>query len=275
MFMRALAILSHLRRAMSTTSIPQTMRAFTIPKHGDASVIEESVLPVPKTAPSELLVKLEYAGINFIDTYQRQGLYPNKAGWPMILGTEATGEIVQLPTDPDVLNNPWFKSSGYKLGGKVAVRGRSCAEYTSVPWTMAYPLPDTISTRTAAAILTQGLTALTFLSEAYAPKQGDWILVHTAAGGLGLLITQLASALGAKVIGTTSSEEKAKIAKENGATEMIIYTKEDTVARVLEITGSEGVHAVFDGVGKDTWEGNFKLIRRKGTIVSLGMLRDL
>ena len=131
-------------------------------------------------------------------------------------------------------------------------------------------MPRSISTRTAAASFTHGLTAVTFLAEAYAPKPDEWILVHTAAGGLGtftldslvilgvyicragLLLTQLATARGVKVIGTTSSEEKARIAKENGAEEMIIYTKEDTVARVLEITGGEGVHAVFDGVGKDT-----------------------
>ncbi|KAF8582155.1 NAD-P-binding protein [Ramaria rubella] len=248
-------------------TIPQTMRAFTVPKHGDASIIEESILPTPKPSPSELLIKVEYAGVNFIDTYQRKGIYPNSS-WPMVLGNEAAGEVVQLPTDPQVLEDPWYQKAGYQIGTKRA-RGTD-AEYIATPWTNTYTLPSTISTRVAAASLVQGLTALTFMTEAYEPQPGDWILVHTAAGGLGLLFTQIATARGAKVIGTTSTEEKAKLAKANGATEIIIYTKEDTVARVLEITGGEGVHAVFDGVGKDTWEGNFKLIRRKGTIVSVG-----
>lgn len=186
------------------------------------------------------------------------------------MGTEGAGEVVQLPTDPKVLEDPWYKSNNLQIGTKVVVLGRSYAEYAAVQWKRVVPLSASISTRLGAASFTQGLTALTFITEAYPVKAGEWILVHTAAGGLGLFFTQLMAHVGAKVIGTTSSEEKARIAKEHGATEMIIYTKEDTVARVLEITNGEGVSAVFDGVGKDTWENNFKLIKRKGTIVSVG-----
>ncbi|KIJ53606.1 hypothetical protein M422DRAFT_73896 [Sphaerobolus stellatus SS14] len=259
-----------LRRTMST-AIPSTMRAIAISKHGDPSVLEEMTLPTPIPKPNEVLVKVEWVGVNFIDTYQRAGVYPHPGPWPMVIGNEAAGKIVKLPTDSKVLEDPWYKRFDYKEGANTLIRNKGVlAEYVAVPFKAVQPLPSTIPTRLAASSFTQGLTAITFLNEAYHPKPGEWILIHTAAGGLGLIMTQYASRLGAKVIGTTSSEEKAKLAKENGATEMIIYTKEDTVARVLEITGGEGVSAVFDGVGKDTWENDFKLIRRKGTIVSVG-----
>lgn len=133
----------------------------------------------------------------------------------------------------------------------------SHASYISVPWKSTYPVPSTISTRTAAAALTQGLTAVTFVERAYKVKKGDVILVHTVAGGLGLLFAQLARAVGATVIGTTSTQAKADIAKAHGADHVILYPTEDTVKRVLEITNGEGVHAVFDGVGKDTYVAFF------------------
>jgi NADPH2:quinone reductase len=126
-------------------------------------------------------------------------------------------------------------------------------EYVAVPWVGAVPVPESVSLATAAATHVSGLTALTFLTEAYAVKQGDTILVHAVAGGLGLLLTQIAKARGATVIGTTSSDEKAAVAKAEGADHVINYKTEDTVKRVLEITGSKGVEAVFDSVGKDTF----------------------
>lgn len=126
------------------------------------------------------------------------------------------------------------------------------AEYVSVPWSHVHPLPPSLSLLTAGAALLQGLTALTFMTEAHAVRAGETVLVHTVAGGLGLIFSQIAAARGATVIGTTSSKEKAAVALAHGATHVIVYTEEDTVARVLELTGGEGVHAVFDGVGKDT-----------------------
>jgi len=126
------------------------------------------------------------------------------------------------------------------------------AQYVSVPWINALPIPENVSTVTAAAALTQGLTAITFMTESYDVKKGDTILVHTVAGGLGLIFAQYAKLRGATVIGTTSTKEKAELAKENGADHVILYKDEDTVQRVLEITGGKGVDAVFDGVGKDT-----------------------
>jgi NADPH2:quinone reductase len=127
------------------------------------------------------------------------------------------------------------------------------ASYISVPWDSVFPVPASVSTLKAAASLLQSLTAITFLDEAYNVKSGDNILVHTVAGGVGLIFAQLAKSRGATVIGTTSTAEKAKLAKENGADHVILYPVEDTIQRVLEITKGEGVDAVFDGVGKDTW----------------------
>ncbi len=125
-------------------------------------------------------------------------------------------------------------------------------EYVAVPWKHVYPLPPAISPLVGVAALTQGLTAITFMHEAYEVQKGDTVLVHTVAGGLGLIFSQFAKLRGATVIGTTSSAEKAKLAKEHGADHVILYPVEDTVQRVLELTNGEGVDAIFDGVGKDT-----------------------
>ena len=126
------------------------------------------------------------------------------------------------------------------------------ATHISIPWKYVYPVPDSVSTKVAAAALLQGLTAISFFEEAYNVKKGDTILVHTVAGGLGLLFAQLGRRVGATVIGTTSTPSKAELAKKNGADHVILYPVEDTVKRVLELTNGEGVDAVFDGVGKDT-----------------------
>ncbi|KAI0711294.1 NAD-P-binding protein [Earliella scabrosa] len=251
-------------------SLPAKMQAIGINRTGDFDVIEKLELPVPQNAPGNVLVKVHYGGVNFIDTYYRKGLY-SISSFPQTLGVEGAGEIVALPTDGQVLGNEEYKLRGFKLGGRVAVYGLGAfAEYVSVPWAKAFPLPDGVPTRTAAAALTQGGTALTFVTEAYNVQKGDTVLVHTVAGGLGLLFAQLIKARGATVIGTTSTPEKAAIAKAHGADHVILYKQEDTVQRVLELTNGEGVHAIFDGVGKDTFEADFKMIRRKGTIVSVG-----
>jgi len=251
-------------------SFPSTIKAIVAPTQGDVDVIAEVNLPFPEQKPGEILVKIRYAGVNFVDTYHRKGLYPAKT-LPVLLGVEGTGEVVALPKEQDVLNDPEFQTRGYKLGGEVLVRiTGTFAEYVSVPWSSVHPLPPSISSLNGAIAGTQGLTALTFMTESHNVKKGEIILVHTVAGGLGLIFAQIAKARGATVIGTTSSEEKAALAKAHGADHVIIYTKEDTVKRVLEITNGEGVHAVFDGVGKDTFDANFELLRRKGTLVSVG-----
>ena len=128
----------------------------------------------------------------------------------------------------------------------------SFQEYVARNWVNVLPVPSTISTRSAAAIALSGFTALTFITEAYAAKAGEWVLVHAAAGGLGTILCQLLSNRGVHVIGTTSTPQKAEIAKSNGAKAVIVTTQEDTVKRVLELTGGEGVHGIYDGIGKDT-----------------------
>jgi NADPH2:quinone reductase len=183
--------------------------------------------------------------------------------------------IVALPTDPAVLNHPEFKARGYAIGvGAIAVRiafrlsvrtdylilptqnsQGTDAEYIAMPWAKIFPIPPEsgIDTRAGAAGFVAATTVLTFMSEAYEVKKGDTILVHTVAGGFGLIAAQYAKYKGATVIGTTSTDAKAELAKKHGADHVILYTKEDTVKRVLEITNGVGVEAVFDGVGKDTY----------------------
>ena len=162
-----------------------------------------------------------------------------------------------------------YKRQNYKIGAKVVVvcsfltpryldaanlqdKLGSFATYISVPWKRVYLVPGNVDLKAAAAGLTQSLTCTTFLEDAYNVKKGETVLIHTIAGGVGLIFAQLISARGATVIGTTSSKEKAELAKANGATHVINYREEDTVARVLELTGGQGVDVIFDGVGKDT-----------------------
>ncbi|KAI9060499.1 NAD-P-binding protein [Trametes sanguinea] len=251
-------------------SLPEQVEAIAIDKTGDIDVLEKKKVPFPPHSPSNIVIQVAYGGVNFIDTYYRKGLYPIES-FPQILGMEASGTIVSLPTDSAVLNDEEYKKRGFKVGSRVAVNALGVhAEFASVPWSKVFPVPDNVSLLTAAAATLQGLTAVTFLEEAYKVKPGDVVLIYTVAGGLGLLMAQLAKHAGATVIGTTSTEEKAAVARAHGADHVIIYTKENVVDRVLELTNGEGVHVVYDGVGKDTFLDNFKLTCRKGTIVSVG-----
>ncbi|TIC38488.1 NAD(P)-binding protein [Wallemia mellicola] len=210
--------------------------------------------------PHSLNVKVSYAGVNYIDNYFRSGLYP--VPLPFNLGQEGAGKIVEVGSEV----------TQFKPGQSVAFYSPgSLSEYQQVDQSKAVLLDRlNVTEKVAATGLLQGLTAWTFLREAYQVKKGDKILVHSAAGGVGLLLVQLAKHLGAYVIGTTSTPEKAQLAKQNGADEVILYTKEDTVARVLELTNGEGVIANYDGVGKDTFDLAFEVAARRGTIISFG-----
>lgn len=200
----------------------------------------------------------------YMGSYFRTGLYPIPS-FPYILGREAAGTIAA--TGP---NTP----SDLPLGTRCAYMGTSAyAEYTVAPVRYTVPLPDSISTQTAAASLLQALTAITLIREAHPVKKGDWVLVTAAAGGVGLWLCQLLKAAGARTIATASSEEKRGLALENGAEVAVEYFEEGRerfVERVMEITGGEGVQAVFDSVGKATFDACLACIARKGSMISFG-----
>jgi len=217
-------------------------------------------LPVPTPKDGEVLIKNDLIGINYIDTYFRTGLYP--APKPQILGREAEGTIVSVGSG---------ELYGLKAGDHVVFLGTDAyAEYTSVPAAKAHVIPAGIKQGDAAASFLQGLTALTLIREAHHVKKGEWVLVHAAAGGVGLWLVQLLHAVGARVIGTASTEEKIKLAKENGADFMINYSHESVVEKVKEITSGELVSAVFDGVGASTFNDDLEILARKGTLASFG-----
>jgi NADPH:quinone reductase-like Zn-dependent oxidoreductase len=196
-----------------------------------------------------------------VDRYFRSGLYP-APGFPYILGREGAGTIAKLGSGA-VLD--------FKVGDNVVWMGeRGYAEYTSVPAAKAIKLPSGVSTEVAAAALLQGLTALTLIREAHHVNKGDWVLVHAAAGGTGLWLVQLLHAVGASIIGTASTEEKIALANKAGATHMINYTKEDVKSKVFELTNGQGCIAIFDGVGKDTFDLSLELVARKGSLISFG-----
>ncbi|KAF8274221.1 NAD-P-binding protein [Lactarius quietus] len=263
-------------------SYPAKVKAIGINDTGGVEVIQNLEVPFPEVKPTDLLIKVEWAGVNFIDIYNRSGLYP--APLPLPIAREVSGVILELPSDPSVLESSDFKSRGFKKGGRVALCIHqlnynpyykdylgSLKEYVSIDWnTTVYAVPDTIPTRIAAAALGQGLTALAQVTESYNVQKGDTVLVHTVAGGVGLLLAQMSKARGATVIGTTSTPEKAALAKAHGADHVILYKKDNTAERVLELTNGKGANVIYDGVGKTTFEDDFKMIKRKGTIVTFG-----
>lgn len=255
---------SSLIRKMSTSAIPQTMSAVICTRVGGPEVLEyRTDVPVPQPSAGHVLVKNTSIGINYIDTYFRSGIYPSEM--PQVLGRDGEGEIVQLGEGGDTYD--------LQVGDRVVYLGTgSYAQYTSIPALHVARIPSAIRETIACAALLQGLTALTLIRESHEAKRGEWYLVHAAAGGVGLWLVQLLSALGGRVIGTASTAAKIEQAKAAGAEVMIDYSKPDTdlVARVMEVTGGQGVDAVFDGVGKDTFEDDLKVVRRKGSVVSFG-----
>ncbi|KAG0336136.1 NADPH:quinone reductase [Podila humilis] len=240
----------------------QTIHAVQIAKHGDSSVLAYVPIAKPVPKPDQVLIKVHYAGVNFIDTYQRSGLYPQTM--PFVLGREGSGEIVEVGPEA---------KGGFKVGDRVAFIGiGSYAEYTAIaPLTVA-KLPYSISYEKGAALLLQGLTAWTLVRQAYQVKKGDWVLIHAAAGGMGLLLCQLAKQLGAHVIGTTSTDAKAQLALKNGADHVLNYTEgyDPVVEQIKELTGGKGVQVVYDGVGASTFDASLKAVARLGTVISFG-----
>lgn len=246
-------------------SIPSTQKAVIIETTGGPEVLQfKTDYPVPTPQEGQLLVKNNIAGINYIDTYFRTGLYPSPK--PEILGREGAGTVVALGPGPNPYN--------FKVGDRVAwLNTGGYAEYTAVPAAKTVKIPDGISDEEAIAGFLSGLTVLTLAKESYPVKKGEWVLLHAAAGGAGFLMTQVLKLIGAKVIGTAGGPEKVELVKSLGADVVIDYRNEegkDWVKKVKEVTGGEGVSVVYDSVGKDTWEGSLEAVKRKGTIIWFG-----
>lgn len=234
------------------------MKAVQISKTGGVEVLEYKDVPVPSIGKCQVLIKNDYAGVNFIDTYFRTGLYPSPL--PLVLGREAAGEVVSA--DSSVTNFP----PGTKV---VYMDSQAYAQYTAVDAAKVIAIPANLTTEQAAAAFLQGLTAWTLIREAAHVQAGQWTLVHAAAGGVGQLLVQMLKSVGAKIIGTASTQEKCDLAKKLGAG-WTVNSKEDVVAKVKEITGGHGVDAIFDGVGAATFDADLEMIALKGYLVSFG-----
>jgi NADPH2:quinone reductase len=217
-------------------------------------------VPTPTPGPKQALVRIAATGVNFIDVYFRSGLY--KADPPITLGSEAAGTVEAV--GPDVTE----VAPGDRVAYAMA-RG-SYAEYAVVPAAMLVKLPDHLDFTTAAAAMLQGMTAHYLTHSTYPLKSGDSCLVHAAAGGAGGLTVQMAKMLGARVIGTAGSKEKAAIAREHGADEAIVYTEQDFEAEVKRLTGGRGVDVVYDSVGKSTFDKSLNCLRPRGTLALFG-----
>ena len=236
------------------------MRAIQVSQTGGPEVLQLVDIPAPVPKPSEALVQIEAAGVNFIDVYFREGRYP--APLPFINGQEGAGLVVAVGRDVTAL----------RLGDRVAYTGQlgSYAEYASVPADRLVKIPDQLDFTQAAAAMLQGMTAHYLSHSSYPIKSGDTVLIHAAAGGVGLLLVQMAKKLGARIIATAGSEAKAHLAREAGADEVVIYTEQDFETETRRLTEGLGVHAVYDGVGKDTFERDLKVLRPRGYLVLFG-----
>eukprot|EP00294_Goniomonas_avonlea_P016899 CAMPEP_0114554894 /NCGR_PEP_ID=MMETSP0114-20121206/8453_1 /TAXON_ID=31324 /ORGANISM="Goniomonas sp, Strain m" /LENGTH=330 /DNA_ID=CAMNT_0001739971 /DNA_START=112 /DNA_END=1101 /DNA_ORIENTATION=- len=249
---------------MACSSVPSMMRAVRVHEIGDASTLRfEETVPVPSDLkPNQILVRTEYSGINYIDTYHRSGLY--KLPLPFVIGREGAGEVAALGVAVE-------REKRFSLGDRVAYFAQgSCAEFVAVEADSAYKLPEQVSTEVAAASFLQGLTAHYLASTTYAIRPGDWVLVHAAAGGTGQLLVQIAKLRGATVIATVGSEAKSKIAKDCGADHVVNYGTTDFSTEVLRLTEGKGCAAVYDGVGLATYQGSMKCVKRLGVLVLFG-----
>lgn len=236
------------------------MKAVRVHKYGGPEVLTNEDIPVPEPKTGEARVKIEAIGLNFIDIYHRIGLYPLKT--PFTVGMEGAG-IVDAVGDG---------VTEVKKGDRVAyamIPG-AYAEYAIVPAAKLAPLPANIDVKSAAALMLQGMTAHYLTHSTYALKPGDTALVHAAAGGVGLLLIQIAKMLGATVIGTVSTEAKAELAKQAGADEVILYTQSDFLAEVKKLTDGRGVHVVYDSVGATTFDKSLDCLRPRGYLVLFG-----
>lgn len=236
------------------------MRAIQIRQTGGPEVMELVELPVPKPGAGQVLVKIEAAGVNFIDTYLREGRYP--AALPFTPGQEAAGTVAELGAGV----------GDFAVGDRVAWNGTrgTYAEFACAPAADLLAIPEGMSFEQAAAVLLQGLTAHYLAHDTHAIQDGETVLVHAGAGGVGLLLTQMAKRLGARVLATCSTEEKAELSRGAGADKVILYTKDSFVKEVELQTGGEGLPVVYDSVGKTTFEDSLKCLRPRGMLALYG-----
>jgi len=240
------------------------MRAIQITETGGAEVLRLRELPTPTPGSGQALVQIEVCGVNFIDVYLREGRYP--ATLPFIPGQEAAGVIAAV--GPDVTDLKQGDRVAW-CGGNRGVQG-TYAEFAVAPVDRLIAIPDGVSTQQAAAAMLQGMTAHYLSHSTYAIQPGDAVLIHAGAGGVGLLLIQMAKRLGARVFTTVSTDEKAALARTAGADEVIFYTREDFAARVRELTGGAGVRVVYDSVGKTTFEGSLASLAPRGLLALFG-----
>jgi NADPH2:quinone reductase len=236
------------------------MKAIQVQKTGGPEALTLVDLPVPKPKANEAVVKIAAMGVNFIDVYFREGRYP--AALPFIDGQEAAGTVTEVGSEVKTV----------KPGDRVAYTGviGAYAEYAAVPADRLLHVPDKITDQQAAAAMLQGMTAHYLVNSTYPLKKGETALIHAAAGGVGLLLVQMARNIGARAIGTVGSEEKAKLAREAGADEVILYTQQDFEVETKRLTENKGVHVVYDGVGKSTFEKGLNVLRPRGYMVLFG-----
>jgi NADPH:quinone reductase len=242
------------------------MRAVAVTEFGGPEKLALIEAPVPRPASGEALVKLEYAGVNFIDIYMRSGHYARSQTYqtplPMVIGMEGIGTVSALGSD----------ATGLAVGERVAyciVRG-SYAEYAAVPAWKLVRVPPDIPSPVAVTLMLQGLTAHYLTHSAFALQEGHTCLVHAAAGGVGQLLVQCAKARGAMVIGTVGSAQKAALARARGADHVVLYRETDFREEVMRITGGRGVDVVYDAVGKDTIARSIRSLRRRGVCINYG-----
>src|SRR6185436_7283999 len=236
------------------------MKAIQVSQTGGPEVLTLVDVPVPTIKPTEALVELKASGVNFIDVYFREGRYPLPL--PFINGQEGAGIVKEVGNEV----------TNVKAGDHVAYTSSvgSYAEFAAVPAARLVKIPDALSFEQAAAAMLQGMTAHYLLYSSYKLQSGETALIHAAAGGVGLLLVQMAKRIGARVIATVGTQEKAQLARDAGADECIIYTEKDFETETQRLTDGKGVHVVYDGVGKDTFDRDLNVLRPRGYLVLFG-----
>jgi len=235
------------------------MQAIRITEHGGPEVLSLQDIDTPEPGDGQVRIKIEAAGLNFIDTYHRTGLYPLEL--PLTLGLEGAGVVDAVGANTDLT-----------VGDRVAWKSvpGSYAEYVIADQSAVVKIPDNVETKTAAAVMLQGLTAHYLSNSTYPLSENDTCLIHAAAGGVGLLLVQMAKMRGARVFGTTSTPEKAELARNAGADEVILYTEQDFEEEVKRLTDGQGLNVVYDSVAKATWEKSINCLKPRGYMVFFG-----